>query len=232
MNISANYSNSQIKYAAPFYVKTSEKKETTENSDIENSGSSVSTTQDNKDKTDVSGKSENSWKSSKWYSFLTGLFRHSNTDSNAHKDLKPKEHEGTSAGDKAERYANNILLHLVGNDAPSLMSIAANAGTLPPCLAPLLGPLNTVNAAAGVVSIAADLRETAQTFKNPESTKMDKLMDASHLVLGDFVSTAASVLPLITPITTPLAATMFVGGQLLGFGMDVAKTVYDIKREG
>lgn len=133
----------------------------------------------------------------------------------------------------AARYTNNVVLHLIGSDGPAALSIAANLVTLPAGLTHFLDAFNVVNTATGVLSIAADLRETHGTFQNPHATELDRRMDVAHLVAGDCLSTAASLTPLITPLAGhPAALAFFVGGQLVGIGMDVAKTVYDFKRKG
>ncbi len=133
----------------------------------------------------------------------------------------------------AARYTNNVMLHLIGSDGPAALSIAANLMTLPPGVNHFLDAFNVVNTVTGVVSIAADLRETYGTFQNPHATQLDRRMDVAHLIAGDMVSTAASLTPLITPLAGhPAALAFFVGGQLLGIGMDVAKTAYDFQRKG
>ncbi|MCE1245728.1 MAG: hypothetical protein LWY06_03695 [Firmicutes bacterium] len=238
MKISAQYPAQQMKYTVS--INNGELQPgTIQTSDSVNLSSSEENPLMSLDNVSSFASSESEIKTTsdrKWYSFLTGLFKHTFGDSKAHDSLKPKPTDkaadGVNKGEMAARYTNNILLHLVGSDTPALMSIAANAGTLPSFLAPLLGPFNAINTATGIASIAADMRETAGTFRNPSATKMDKIMDASHLVLGDMVSTAASMLPMVTPLTSPVVMTMFVGGQLLGLGMDVAKTAYDISRNG
>ena len=57
-------------------------------------------------------------------------------------------------------------------------------------------------------------------------------MDVAHLVAGDILSTVASMTPLVFPLSNPLAMGFFVGGQAVGIGLDIAKTVYDFKRKG
>lgn len=131
-----------------------------------------------------------------------------------------------------ERATNDVLVHLIASDTPGVLSIWANVGTLPHALVPALGFFNMFNTATGVVSIALDSRETYKTVNNQKATKMDKIMDVTHLIAGDIVSTAASMVPLMAPLTSPAAMTLFVGGQLLGLGMDVAKSIYDAKRKG
>ncbi|MBS2034272.1 hypothetical protein JST97_04760 [bacterium] len=135
-------------------------------------------------------------------------------------------------GEQAARYTNNLVLHLGVSDAPAIMSIAANYGVLPPSMNGVLAVFNTLNTATGVIAIAADIRETRGTFKNPKATKLDRTMDMVHLLAGDVVSTAASMLPLVTSLQNPIAMTAFVGGQLLGVALDTSKTVYDFKRKG
>lgn len=130
------------------------------------------------------------------------------------------------------RYTNNIALHLLLSDAPAVMSMVANAGVLPPTFGPVLDAFNTINVATGVVAIAADLRETRGTLLNPNATRLDKTMDVTHLVAGDVLSTVASLTPLVTPLSNPAAMAFFVGGQVVGIGMDIAKTVYDFRRKG
>jgi hypothetical protein len=231
MNISGNLNNQQVQYPLVPYeaANTNRFGQTTDNV----------TLQGQAPKEEI-----NTVQGRKWFSFMSGLFRHSNTTLDVHNEIEPKAtdkdlsaKDSSSAvkvnkGEMAARYTNNILLHLVGSDGPALMSIAANAGNLPHFLAPLLGPFNAINSATGIASIVADMRETAGTFHNPSATKTDKIMDASHLILGDFVSTAASLLPMVTPLTDPIAMTFFVGGQMMGMGMDIAKTAYDISRNG
>jgi len=132
----------------------------------------------------------------------------------------------------AERATNDVLVHLVASDTPAVLSIWANLGTLPHALVPALGFFNAINTATGVVSIAMDSRETFKTVRNPHATKMDKIVDVSHLVAGDVFSTIGSMVPLVAPLTTPVAMGVFVGGQLMGLGMDIFKSVYDAKRKG
>jgi hypothetical protein len=142
-------------------------------------------------------------------------------------DPKPINHK-----EEAARYTNNLLLHLGVSDTPAVLSIIANYGMLPASFNPALTVFNSLNAATGVAAIAADIRETAGTLRNPNATKTDKVMDVVHLVGGDVVSTAASLLPLVASMNTPLAQGVFIGGQLLGIGLDVAKTAYDFSRKG
>jgi hypothetical protein len=130
------------------------------------------------------------------------------------------------------RYTNNLALHLAFSDGPALLSIAANTTGLPPGLDGALGFFNVFNTFTGVAAIAADIRETRGTFRNPNATQLDKIMDVTHLVAGDVVSTAASLVPVIAPLTGPIAMGFFVGGQLVGVGMDLLKTGYDFKRKG
>jgi hypothetical protein len=132
----------------------------------------------------------------------------------------------------AERATNDLLVHLACSDTPAMLSIWANLGTLPSALTGVLGVFNVFNTATGVVSIALDSRETLGTFRNPKATKLDKIVDLVHLVGGDMVSTAASMVPLVASLASPLSMGIFVGGQLLGLGLDVAKTIYDAKRKG
>lgn len=56
------------------------------------------------------------------------------------------------------------------------------------------------------------------------------LLEATPAV-ACLVSTAASMVPLVAPLSSPLAMGFFVGSQLLGLGMDVLECVYDIKRK-
>ncbi|MHC9541713.1 MAG: hypothetical protein AB9903_19580 [Vulcanimicrobiota bacterium] len=139
---------------------------------------------------------------------------------------------GFNKFEAAERATNDILVHLVASDTPAVLSIWANLGTLPHALVPALGFFNMFNTATGVVSIGLDSREAYQTLKNPNATKMDKIMDVTHLVAGDVVSTLGSLVPLVAPLTSPVAMGVFVGGQLLGLSMDIAKSIYDAKRKG
>lgn len=132
----------------------------------------------------------------------------------------------------AERYTNNILLHLGLSDAPAVMAIAANYGSLPAALQPALHALNAVNAITSVAAVAADLRELRGTLKNSHATKLDVAMDLTHLVAGDMLSTAAGLVPVFTPLTNPWASGFFVGGQLLGMALDAVKTGYDFERKG
>lgn len=134
--------------------------------------------------------------------------------------------------EQAARYTNNLILHLGVSDTPAVLSIIANYGFLPASFNPALAVFNSLNAATGVASIVADVRETAGTLRNPKATKTDKVMDIVHLIGGDLVSTAASMLPLVSSMNTPLAQGVFIGGQLLGIGLDVAKTAYDFSRKG
>lgn len=132
----------------------------------------------------------------------------------------------------AARYTNNLALHLLFSDTPAVMSMAANVTPLPPGLTGFLDTFNAVNTLTGVVAIAADLREIRGTYRNPHATQTDKLVDVSHLIAGDILSTAASLTPLVTPLSHPLALAFFMGGQAVGIGMDVMKTAYDFKRKG
>lgn len=145
---------------------------------------------------------------------------------------EPQDTVHIHRGEQAARYTNNLILHLGVSDAPAVMSIAANYGVLPPSMNGVLAVFNTLNTATGVIAIAADIRETRGTFKNPKATKLDRTMDMVHLLAGDVVSTAASMLPLVTSLQNPIAMTAFVGGQLLGVALDTSKTVYDFKRKG
>jgi hypothetical protein len=132
----------------------------------------------------------------------------------------------------AERGTNDILVHLACSDTPAVLSIWANLGNLPHCLVPALNAFNVLNTATGIASIALDSRETYKCLTSSKSTKMDKIVDVAHLIGGDLVSTAASMVPLIAPVMGPIALTFFAGGQLLGLGLDLAKTIYDAKRKG
>jgi len=134
--------------------------------------------------------------------------------------------------EKAERYTNNVLVHLMGSDTPALLSIWANLGSLPGCLAPVLGAFNLLNTGTGIASIVLDTRETIATCTNKKATKLDKIMDVGHLLGGDVVSTLASMVPMVASLANPLAMGFFVGGQLLGLALDGVKTIYDVKREG
>lgn len=145
---------------------------------------------------------------------------------------EPQDTVHIHRGEQAARYTNNLLLHLGVSDAPAVMSIAANYGVLPPSMNGVLAVFNTINTATGVIAIAADIRETTKTYKNPNATKLDRRMDMVHLLAGDVVSTAASMVPLFTSLQNPIAMTAFVGGQLLGVALDTTKTVYDFKRKG
>lgn len=132
----------------------------------------------------------------------------------------------------AERATNDVIVHLFCSDTPAVMSMWANLGTLPLSLLPALDFFNMINTATGVLSIAMDGRETFKTVTNPKATKMDKVMDVTHLIAGDVVSTVGSMVPLVASLNSPIALGVFVGGQLLGLGMDIVKTVYDGKRKG
>ncbi|MFN8611952.1 MAG: hypothetical protein U0931_30685 [Vulcanimicrobiota bacterium] len=145
---------------------------------------------------------------------------------------EPRDTVQIHRGEQAARYTNNLVLHLGVSDAPAVMSIAANYGVLPPSMNGVLAVFNTINTATGIIAIAADIRETRGTFKNPKATRLDRSMDMVHLLAGDVVSTAASMLPLVTSLQNPIAMTAFVGGQLLGVALDTSKTVYDFKRKG
>jgi hypothetical protein len=134
--------------------------------------------------------------------------------------------------EKGARYLNDVAIHLIGSDLPALASIVANLVDLPRWAAPLLGWFNAINSVTGWVSIALDGRETVGCLRNPQSTRTDKLVDVVHLLAGDGISTAASMVPFFAALTNPVALGLFVGGQVLGLGLDLAKTVYDIKRQG
>ncbi|MHC9543071.1 MAG: hypothetical protein AB9903_26480 [Vulcanimicrobiota bacterium] len=45
------------------------------------------------------------------------------------------------------------------------------------------------------------------------ATKMDKIMDAIHLVAGDGISTAASLVPLVAPLSGPLGMSFLSAGS-------------------
>ena len=134
--------------------------------------------------------------------------------------------------EKYSRYLNNVVVHILGGHPPAVASIAANLGKLPSWAAPMLKPLNVVNSVTGWASIVLDTRETIFCLRNPKATRKDKIMDVVHLLAADVLSTAASMVPLLMPLTNPFAAGFFVGGQVLGMALDVVKTRYDAKRNG
>lgn len=132
-----------------------------------------------------------------------------------------------------ERYTNDFLLHLVSSDGPGMLSILLNLGLqIPQFLGDMLVVFNSLNTGTGLVSIGADTRELIGTFKNPKATKKDKIVDVAHLIGGDLVSTAASSVPLVMPLTNPLALNFFIWGQVAGVVMDLYKFKYDISRKG
>jgi hypothetical protein len=134
--------------------------------------------------------------------------------------------------EKAARYTNDVLIHLAGSDLPALSSIAANFAHLPQWAVGALTPLNAINSATGWIAIGLDLRETIFCLRNPKASRTDKLVDVAHLILGDGISTAASMVPLVASISNPIAAGFFVGGQVLGMVLDLGKTIYDHRRQG
>jgi hypothetical protein len=134
--------------------------------------------------------------------------------------------------EKAERYVNNVVFHLLGGDLPALLSIAANLGPLPKWAKTVVPGLNALNTFTGVASVVLDARETYYCLKNSRASRTDKLMDIQHLVIGDGVATIASAVPLFFSLSNPWAMGLFVGGQVLGAASDLGKTYYDIKRQG
>jgi hypothetical protein len=135
-------------------------------------------------------------------------------------------------GEMLARYSSDFAVHLGMSDVPAALSIAANLTPLPPTFAPILQVCNAANTFTGLAAIATDLREIHGSLRNPRATNLDRVVDLGHLVLGDVVSTAASAIPLVAPLSNPWALGLFVGGQVLGIATDIAKTAYDIHRKG
>lgn len=134
--------------------------------------------------------------------------------------------------EKGYRIFNAACIQLVLGDGPAVLTMAANTIALPPAVAPFLNVINAVNAATGYIGIAADLRVNYDAMKNPNATKIDRIVDWGHFVIGDLVNTGASMVPLFTTLANPVAYGVFMGGQAVGMLFDAGKLMYDIKREG
>jgi hypothetical protein len=145
---------------------------------------------------------------------------------------EPKDEAKFSQREMWARYSNNVLLHLVISDAPSALSLVANLTPLPAGFGPVLDFFNSINALTSVAAGVADLRETRATFKNPHATKLDKIMDVSHLIGSDALSAVAAMVPVFCSLNNPAAMALFVGGQVFGIAFDVVKTGYDFHRKG
>lgn len=128
------------------------------------------------------------------------------------------------------RAVNDLVVHLALSQGAAVTSMVGMMMPIPGWINAVFAPINT---ATGVASIVMDLREMRGTFKNPIATKMDRAVDLGHFVLGDIVSTAASMVPAVPGlISTPVGLGFFFGGQLMGLGLDIFKTAYDFKRRG
>jgi hypothetical protein len=129
------------------------------------------------------------------------------------------------------RLVADIALHLGANQAPSVLAMTANFCTLPPALGKALPVLNLLNTVTSAASVARDLQEVRQVYKNPDATRLDRFMDVNHLVAGDLMGLVGGIVPLIPGLAANQAAMAFsYGAQLLSIGLDVAKTGYDIHR--
>ena len=140
--------------------------------------------------------------------------------------------DGFDHGEQTARYANNFLVHLLVSDVPSVVTTAANYTPMPKSWSPALAAFNVINIATSGIALAADLRETHGTLKNPDASKLDKVLDVSHLVASDVVGTASGFIPFFANVHHPLAGALFIGGQALIVATDLAKAAYDIHRKG
>lgn len=134
--------------------------------------------------------------------------------------------------ERVARYGNDLLVHGLASDVPAVVSIAVTLGMS--VSQRTLDIVNAGNTATGFVAMFADAREIVGTVLNRKATRRDLAVDVGHLIFGDILSTAASTIPLWTPVSLahPIALSVFVGGQLLGIALDGCKFAYDRKRKG
>jgi hypothetical protein len=126
------------------------------------------------------------------------------------------------------RYAKDFGCLLA--DAKTAATVTANLVSLPPGLTKYLGASNGIGVAGGMVSLGFDLYGAKKVFDNPVATHKDKVVDVVHIALSDVLATASGSLPLFTSINNPLTMAIYVGGQAIGIGCDVYKTIYDLKQ--
>jgi hypothetical protein len=137
---------------------------------------------------------------------------------------------------KMVRFANDAVLQLGLGDAPTAVAVASDLGMLKLSAQTqtALNAINGVNLAMNVVGMALDGKEMHDVFASPTSTKLDKQVEVAHMVLGDAIPTATSILPLVMSNMTanPVINAAFIGTQVLGVAADVAKFAYDVHRGG
>lgn len=130
---------------------------------------------------------------------------------------------------KMKRLGTNATLVFLG-DVPAGLSVAVGLNMLPG-LTPLEPVINAFNALTGYIGLASDLSVARDCISNPEAKKIDQIVDAAHIGT-DLINTGASMVPLFTSLSNPIAMGVFIGGQAFGAAADVAKSVWDWKRGG
>jgi hypothetical protein len=132
----------------------------------------------------------------------------------------------------ALRYTNDVGVHLIANDMPALLDVAAHLVPLPPFLAPVIRIADTLNVVTDLCTFGADGREIAGTLRNKKATKLDRFMDLLHFGVGDLVPLAGTFIPFVASLTNPITLGIWLASQAAGIVMDVVKTGYDIHRKG
>jgi hypothetical protein len=94
-----------------------------------------------------------------------------------------------------------------------------------------MGMVNIANAASGYGGLAMDGPQAYACLKNPKASFKDKAVDVGH-VGTDVLNTFGSMVPLLMPLTGPVAWGLFVGLQCFGIGCDLYKTRRDFKVGG
>lgn len=132
------------------------------------------------------------------------------------------------------RLANSGAIQLGLGDSPGLVAMGMQSGlfSLSPGAQTFLDGVNVANVGLNVIGTAIDIKQMRDVFKNPNATALDRKVEVAHLILGDLLPTATSVMPLLMPMTNPIVNSLFLVSQAIGIGVDAAKFGYDLHRGG